>query len=125
MSFPTFFLRLLIYTSIAVIFHLLFSASDLFSPYSRFSILIILFFIILCKMFYFIGSIVARSKNIYLFNNLISLIVLTKMILCSLLVFIYFKKAQPPDKYFVVPFFTYYIIYTVFELDFMSRLARK
>ncbi|HQW70789.1 MAG TPA: hypothetical protein PKZ91_03165, partial [Saprospiraceae bacterium] len=81
--------------------------------YADFSYLSIVFFIGLSVIFYYLGQIVSRSKNLYLFNGLVAFIVITKMTFCTLLIIVYFKKMHPPDKFFVVPFFLYYIIYTI------------
>ena len=125
MPFTKFLLHLLIATLLSLIFHYLMMRAEIIRPYFDFSLLSIIFFVVLCLAFYFMGQIVSQSKNLYLFNGLVAFIVISKMTFCTLLIIVYFKKMHPGDKYFVIPFFIYYIIYTIFELQFMSKFAKK
>ena len=125
MPFTKFLLHLFIVTIVSLLFHFLMVRSDIIQPYTDFSLMSIVFFICLCFAFFFMGQIVSQSKNLYLFNGLVAFIVISKMTFCTLFIIIYFKKMHPADKFFVVPFFLYYILYTIFELQFMSKFARK
>lgn len=125
MPFTKFLLYLLVVTLFSLICHFGMMQIGTLLPYFDFSILSIVFFVFLCLAFYFMGQIVSQSKNLYLFNGLVAFIVISKMTFCTLFIIVYFKKMHPGDKFFVVPFFIYYIIYTIFELQFMSKFARK
>ena len=125
MPFKKFLLYLSLVSGLALILHFLLIFNSTLAVYADFSYLSIVFFIGLSVIFYYLGQIVSQSKNLYLFNGLVAFIVITKMTFCTLLIIVYFKKTHPPDKFFVVPFFLYYILYTIFELYFMSKFARK
>lgn len=125
MPFKKFLLYLTLFSGLALILHFLLILNSTLAVYADFSYLSIVFFIGLSVIFYYLGQIVSRSKNLYLFNGLVAFIVITKMTFCTLLIIVYFKKMHPPDKFFVVPFFLYYIIYTIFELFLMSKFAHK
>jgi hypothetical protein len=50
---------------------------------------------------------------------------ITKMFLCILLVAIYSKVQQPTNNYFLIPFFSIYIIYTIFEVHLMTIIGKN
>jgi len=75
-------------------------------------------------MFYIWGDIASRSRNIYLFSNIIIITLITKMILSAVLVMGYYYKEQPPTNFFILPFFAHYTIFTLFILDFMTKQAK-
>lgn len=125
MDFKKFLLYLSGVTILAILLHLILMLSDVLLPYKDFSILSIVFFVSLCLVFYFLGQIVSKSSNLYLFNGLVAFIVITKMTFCTGLIIIYFRKMHPADKYFVIPFFIYYLVYTGFELYFMSKFTSR
>lgn len=125
MDFKKFLLYLTAVTLLASLLHLILMQIKILIPYKDFSILSIIFFVSLSLIFYFLGQIVSRSSNLYLFNGLVAFIVITKMTFCTGLIIVYFKKMNPADKFFVVPFFIYYLVYTGFELYFMSKFTNK
>jgi hypothetical protein len=90
----------------------------------KFSIATVLSFAALCTALYFIGFKTARSKNRMAFNGLISVSVMGKMIFALLFLFIYKKTAQPTNTAFVGIFLFCYVVYTVYEVWFMTRLAK-
>lgn len=124
MSFQRFLVSLLIVTTISVLCHIGFLQWSITAPYAEFSLLTIVFFTVLCLLFFTLGEFAANSKNIYLFSNLILGMVLLKMICCIGLVIAYKQFKSPADNMFVVPFAAYYFIYTAFELYFMTKLGK-
>lgn len=125
MSQKQFIVYLLAVSVISFGIHVLLNVWSLTAPYQEFSLMSILFFTILSVLFFRIGMIGSNSKNLYLFNNLISIIMFSKLTFCSVLIIYYAQTSHPESKYFVVPFAIYYFIYTGFELYYMSKLARK
>ncbi|MCO6460109.1 MAG: hypothetical protein J5I59_01790 [Saprospiraceae bacterium] len=125
MSVKGFIIRLIFYTISAFIVH--FSLIYLLNleKYSGFSLLCILFFSALSILFYIGGDYASRSRNIYLFNHLIIGTMITKMVLCAGLVFLYYREMKPENIFFIIPFFAHYTIYTVLILDFMTRQAKR
>ncbi len=51
-------------------------------------------------------------------------LIFIKMLVCFSLVVVYVKIAEPATNHFVLPFFTIYIIFTVFEVAVLDRQAR-
>ncbi|MFN4079885.1 MAG: hypothetical protein ACK4NS_03200 [Saprospiraceae bacterium] len=89
-----------------------------------FSAAVILFFAGICGGLYAAGVSAARSTNKHAFTNLISLSVFGKMALSLAFLFVYREYAKPEDSWFVGVFLAAYVAYTVFEVWFMSKLAR-
>lgn len=81
-------------------------------------------FIGICLALFFVGERMATSKNRLAFNNLITFSVIGKIAVSLVVLFIYFKLKQPPDRLFVAPFLLTYIVFTSFETWFMMKLAR-
>lgn len=121
----TFFTRLLAITlgsgALLAALHFLVPAAQV---HGQFAIASVLLFVAICIGLYFWGCSTARSKNKLAFNNVISLSVFGKMILSIAALFIYQKTAHPTNEWFVAIFLLTYVIYTVFEVWFMTRLAK-
>ncbi len=119
-----FIIKLLVYATIALVVHFSLIYLLELNQYSTFSLISIVFFIVLSIMFYIWGDIASRSRNIYLFSNIIIITLITKMILSAVLVMGYYYKEQPPTNFFILPFFAHYTIFTLFILDFMTKQAK-
>lgn len=89
-----------------------------------FALSVLGFFVLLCIGLFHAGFNAASSSNKYAFNNLISLSVFGKMVLSLALLFIYQRVAHPSNEWFVFIFLFLYVVFTVFEVWFMSKLAR-
>jgi hypothetical protein len=90
----------------------------------KFSIATVFAFAAVCTALYLIGLKTARSKNRHAFNGVISVSVMGKMVFALLFLFIYKKTAQPPNTAFVGIFLFCYVVYTVYEVWFMTKLAK-
>ena len=83
----------------------------------------ILIFVVFSGVVYFMSSYAARQPNKNLYSNVILLVMMTKMFLCILMVAIYVKVYDPRSNHFLIPFFSIYILYTIFEVHFMTRIG--
>lgn len=83
------------------------------------------FFVLLSLLIFIVGTYVAKQKNKNTFTSVILLVMITKMFLCILIVAIYAKVQQPTNNYFLIPFFSIYLIYTIFEVHLMTRLGKN
>lgn len=81
-------------------------------------------FIAMSVVMFFAGSRAARSDNKNDFTNAVLGFTVGKMFLAILVIFGYSQLAQPADKLFIIPFFSIYLIYTIFETYFMMKLGR-
>lgn len=123
---PTTFFIYLGYTTIAVaaLLALLHTFLPATQGYWKFSIATVSLFLLVCIGLFFTGNNAAKSKNKYAFNNLISLSVFGKMALSVLFLYLYQQAESPTDNWFVGIFLFCYVIYTGFEVWFMTRLAQ-
>lgn len=81
-------------------------------------------FILIGVGLYYAGKSAAGSSSKLAFNNLIAASVFGKMLLALAVLFIYQQAAQPTDSWFVGIFLLVYVIYTVFEVWFMTKLSK-
>ncbi len=85
----------------------------------------ILIFIVFSILIYFMANYSANQKNKNLFSSVILMGLLFKMVLCVLVVGIYVKVYQPTSNFFLIPFFAIYVLYTIFEVYFMTRIGKN
>ena len=114
------------YTTLAVsgllaLLHLLLPETQ---GYWKLSLSSVLLFVAICAALFYAGQSAAQSKNKLAFNNLISVSVFGKMVVAVLFLYLYQHMAKPADNWFVGIFLFCYVIYTGFEVWFMTRLAK-
>ena len=93
-------------------------------PHGGFMVLTILLFALVCTGLFYAGRSAANSSSKLAFNNIVSASVFGKMVLAVAVLFVYQKTAHPTNEWFVGIFLTVYVIYTVFEVWFMTKLAK-
>jgi len=81
-------------------------------------------FSLLSVAVFFFGKILASSENKYLYNNLIVINFISKMIFSLIAVVIYVKLFQPANDFHLIPFVVIYLIFTIYEVYFMTRQAK-
>ncbi|MBK9339083.1 MAG: hypothetical protein IPM98_22120 [Lewinellaceae bacterium] len=85
---------------------------------------IMLLFVLICTGLYYAGKSAADSSSKLAFNNLVSASVFGKMLVAVAVLFVYQQAVQPDDSWFVGIFLLIYVVYTVFEVWFMTKLAK-
>ena len=65
------------------------------------------------------------STNKYSFNNVVLLSVGVKMMFAVIFLLVYREVVKPQSQYVAIPFLAIYIIYTIFETYFMTRLSNS
>ena len=83
-----------------------------------------LFFILLSVLIFFIAYFAAYSSNKNAFTAVIMGFVFMKMILSVSFILVFMKIVEPVSHSFLIPFFIVYLIYTIFETYFMTKLAK-
>ena len=73
---------------------------------------------------YYLGVRAAASQSPNRFIQLVMVLMILKMGLCIALVVGYINLAQPDSKLFVLPFLSLYVIFTIFEVWALMRVAR-
>ena len=89
-----------------------------------FAIATLVLFILLCLGLFFAGRNAAQSASKVAFNNLVSASVFGKMVLALGFLYAYHQIAHPTNEWFVGIFLLAYVVYTVFEVWFMTKLAK-
>lgn len=85
----------------------------------------VLLFALVCTGLFYAGASSARSKNKHAFTNLVSVSVFGKMALALAALFVYQQTAKPQNEWFVGIFLWCYVVFTGFEVWFMTKLARS
>ncbi|MEO6167372.1 MAG: hypothetical protein ABIO46_05925 [Chitinophagales bacterium] len=112
----TIFSRLIIYTAaIAFIVALATYLIPAMASYQNFTWISLAFFSLITALTLYIG-IKGLEKNSYGFVASVNGIVLVKLMLSVVLVLTYVLIARPKDPKFIIPFFVFYILFTVFEI---------
>jgi len=81
-------------------------------------------FSLLCAALFAAGKRAATSANKQAFIQLVMASVFGKMIAALAPLFVYREVAKPQDAWYVGLFLLQYVVYTAFEVWFMTRLAR-
>lgn len=124
MSQGRFFLHLIILSFIVTLGLYYFHQLPRFHPYSGLSWLSLAFFNMLSIFMYYTGHRAAQSTNKHHFTNVVMGFTIGKMMISILIILGYLKLAEPDDRLFILPFFGIYLIYTIFETYFLTRLGK-
>lgn len=82
-----------------------------------------LLLLLLSPVIFWLGKRTVRAENKYLFGNMFMGVTALKLVLCGGLIVGYILLAKPENKFFVVPFFFTYLVYTALEMFFLIKLA--
>lgn len=126
MTAKTFFIRLSgLSAATALLLALLWWLAPSAQVHGGFMVLTVLLFAGVCTGLFFAGRRAAQSSSKMAFNNLVSVSVFGKMLLAVAALYIYQQVAEPPNQWFVGIFLSVYVIYTAFEVSFMTKLAKQ
>ena len=81
-------------------------------------------FALVCTGLFYAGASSARSQNKHAFTNLVSVSVFGKMVVALAALFVYQQVAVPTNQWFVGIFLWCYVVFTGFEIWFMTKLAK-
>ena len=124
MRAQTFYKQLGVITILSAIAIYFVHQIPILTPYSLLSYLSMGLFVGLCILMFYVGRKAALSENKNNFTNAFLIFLMLKLFSCAILVIVYFKVVEPASKLFVLPFFGLYVIYTTFEVIFLSKLGR-
>ncbi len=93
-------------------------------PHWKFSIGSMVLFALVCTGLFYAGISSAQSKNKFAFINLVSVSVFGKMVVALSALFVYKQVAVPTNEWFVGIFLLCYVVFTAFEVWFMTKLAK-
>jgi hypothetical protein len=119
------FLSLLLLTSLGVVlFSLLLGVIfPIYGQYNSVTWWSLGIFIPLSMAMFFGGQRAAKSTNKYFFSNSIMPFTFIKMFFAVAGLMVYKKMFHPETKYFLLPFFVVYFVFTIFETFSLVKLA--
>ena len=120
-----FFRKLMLLLAFVVPLLVIFHFIPVLRPYDGLNLSAFIFFNLLCLGAYYLGKKSLNSPNKYLFNQLIMLNVIIKMIVSISIILIYHTFFTPETNWFVMPFLILYLIYTVFETYLLTSLVKS
>lgn len=85
----------------------------------------IVLLLLLCVGIFWLGKRTANSENKFLFGNVFMGVTMLKLFVCGGLIGSYIYLGNPENKYFVVPFFFAYLVYTILEIVCLVKLAAE
>ena len=125
MNTASFWRGLIITTLISLLLGFGLHTIERLRPYWPLTAIAIVLFILLSFAMYYVGDRTARASNRHLFTSVTMGFTFFKMMASAGLILVYALLFEPADKLFVLPFFLIYLLYTIFELIFMIKLARQ
>jgi hypothetical protein len=121
-TYITYFLTLLILTALILI---CFQYIETLSRYSSLSWISLILFSAFSLFFYFGGKKTINSQDIHLFSKFFLSATVIKMLTSLTVILLYIFIVKPKDKLFIIPFFLVYLLFTIFEVYFMSKVGSK
>ena len=119
-----FFFQLSLITAGVLLILLFLHIFQPFAPFKIISLVTLSFFVLLSVAMYLLAAKAALSKDKNAFTRLIMVFTFGKMLLTVALIIAFQKLLKPDSTYYLIPFFFIYIVFTVFETIFMSRLGK-
>ncbi len=90
--------------------------------YWKFSVSSFIVYILLTIFMYFISKWILKSGNNAVFTSLLLTFNLLRLLVSILFVFVYISVYKPPNAWFLIPFFSVYILYTIFEVHMLDKI---
>lgn len=125
MTSSTFYIQLGLVSLVAAAILLGMNQSPLFAPHQMLSWLTWATFMAFCLSMFSISSKTVHSQDKNLFSKVFIISIMVKLFLSITIIIAYILLQKPQDKYFVFPFFVIYVIFTVYEVHFVTKLAKS
>lgn len=125
MSTSRFFRLLLYVTGVIIAWSLVISNFGSIVQTMQIYIISVVCFFLFSVLIYFYAYNTSKSDQLYSFNNVVSASFLIKLIMsiCTLLLFQKFQN--PQGNSYVLHFIIVYLIYTAYEVYFLTKLAKS
>lgn len=83
------------------------------------------FFAGICIASFYGGKHYVRQQNKNVFLRFIMILIFVRLIASATIIIAYFTLYNPISKAFLLSFFLVYLVYTVFEVYFLSKIGRE
>lgn len=125
MNVRQFVSQLTIVTIIVSVVLWLLSTFPIFDTHQRLSWMSLILFVIISIIMFFSGRWGVAHANKGMFISLMYAYMGLKMLLSIIMIMLYYFYVEPESNLFILPFFTVYFIYTIFESYFLMKLNEK
>jgi hypothetical protein len=122
MSVRQFALQLTIVTTFVSVVLWMLSVLPIFDTHQQLSWMSLILFVVISIIMYFSGRWGAGHSNKIVFISLMYGYMGLKMLLSIIMIMLYYFYVEPESNLFILPFFTVYFIYTIFESYFLIKL---
>lgn len=124
MPSKVFFRQLSLLTLITAAALVLFNRYPLFADHQTLYWVLLGFYFLSAGALFFLGKKLAASENKNAFTQFVMGATFFKMLLSMSVLVGYLKFAAAGSRYFIVPFLTVYLAFTVFETYFLMKIAK-
>ena len=125
MNSKQFYTQLGLVSTFVAVGLVLLNLSEIFAIHQLFSWICWATYVAFCAALYSTSAKTIQSNDKTLFSKVFLVSIMVKMFLSLLLIIAYVLISQTKDKYFVFPFFLIYLVFTVFEVYFITKLAKS
>jgi hypothetical protein len=125
MKHQDFFRQILLISFILGLVLLGFYQLEVLQPYQLLGWVSMGYFFGISLLIYFLAQGMVKNANPHAFIRMVMGFVLFKLMLSVAVVVVYFEKTAPTSKYFILPFFLVYLVYTIFETYFLMKISKS
>lgn len=122
MSVRQFTIQLTIVSIFVAVVLWLLSIFSIFHTHQQLSWMSLILFIMISVLMFFSGRWGVEHGNKSMFISLMYIYMGFKMLLSIILIMLYYLYVEPESNLFILPFFTVYFIFTIFESYFLMKL---
>lgn len=119
-----FYIQLSILSGIVALVLVLLNSHELIASHQSLSWISWGFFILFSIVLFYACSKSAKSENKNLFGQIFLVSIFFKMLLCALIIIAFVLLTKPPSVHFILPFFFIYLVFTIYEVYFVTKLAK-
>jgi uncharacterized membrane protein YjjP (DUF1212 family) len=98
---------------------------EVLQPYQLLGWISMAYFFSISLLIYLVSQGMVKNANPNAFIRMVMGFVLFKLMLSVAVVVVYFEKTAPSSKYFILPFFLVYLVYTIFETYFLMKISKS
>ena len=120
-----FFIQLGFCSLLSIILILLLNTKTVFNAHQILYWISLFIFIIINIVGYFFGLKTANSSNKFDFSNLFIIVTMIKVFVFLLTFVGYSLLLEPSNKMYILPFFGLYMIFTSFEVKFLTKIGKE
>ena len=119
-----FYIQLTILSIVVALLLVLLDTSNLISSHLSLSWISWGFFILFSIGLFYASAKSANSESKNLFGQIFLMSILFKMFFCATILIVYMLITKPATGFFALPFLLVYLVFTIYEVYFVTKLAK-